>query len=273
MLSYVWDQSKAGGTPGAVQSFLAPVDKYKLEQAPKISRTHRTDLPPDWVQKVYAFYGALPGAIGAPGSATVSSSGAASGGTAAAGTTTTPSGVAVGAGEGVAVPPVVYTDSGGGFIVGLPLTNTVTNTLLPTNVIGSNVFVGGSNVFVGGSNIFAGGTNVFAGGTNVFAGGTNGFEGGTNVFGGSSNFPVNPNLVPNTNATIQGSNGTQVARPVVPGPQFTPSDLNRRQNTSGGTSGTTPQTAAPGANAPATGTAPGTSALRRAPMAPSAGTK
>src|SRR5437868_6844231 len=128
MLSYVWDQSKAGGTPGAVQTFLAPLDKFKLEQDPKISRTHRTDLPPDWVQKVYAFYGALPGAIGASGSATASTSGGASGGTAtAAGTTTTPSGVAVGAGEGVAVPPVVYTDPGGGVLIGFPVTNAVTN--------------------------------------------------------------------------------------------------------------------------------------------------
>jgi hypothetical protein len=268
MLSHVWDQSKAGGTPGAVQTFIAPVDKTKLDMAPKISRNHRTDLPPDWVQRVYAFYGETPGAIGAAGSATASASGAGSGGTAAAGTTTTPSGVAVGAGEGVAIPPIVYTDPGG-FIVGFPGTNTVTNTLLPTNIVGSNIFVGGSNVFVGGSNIFAGGTNVFPGGTNGFVGATNIFEGG-----GASNASARPLLAPNTNFTIQGSNSTQMGRPTPGGPQFTPSDLNRRQN-SGTASGsgtvaptTPPQSTAPAENPPPSGVAPGNATPRPAPMAP-----
>jgi len=285
MLNHVWDQSKAGGTPGAVQTFLAPIDKAKLDMAPKISRTHRTDLPPDFLQRVYAFFGQTPGAIGATGSATASTSGGTSGGATVA---TTPAGVAVGAGEGEGFPPVVYTEPGGGVFFTPGGTNTLTNIFAGTNVFGSNVFAGtnvagGSNIFAGGTNVFPGGTNVFAGGTNVFPGGTNGFvgatntfEGGTNVFGGASNFATNPNLLPNTNATIQGSNGTQVGRTPLPGPQFTPSDLNRGQNTSGGTSGTTPpQSVAPTENAPATGTTPstgtpGASTPRSAPMAPAA---
>ena len=63
LLSYAWDQSKAGGTPGAVQTFLASVDKAKLDQAPKINRKNRSNLGPEWEQRVLAFYGLTPGAI------------------------------------------------------------------------------------------------------------------------------------------------------------------------------------------------------------------
>jgi hypothetical protein len=258
-----------------VQTFLAPVDKAKLDMAPKISRNHRTDLPPDWVQRVYAFYGGAPAAIGATGSATASTSGSASGGTVAA--TATPSGVAVGTGD-AGIPPIVYTDPGG-VIIGFPGTNTITNTLVQTNLVGTNVFAGGTNVFPGGTNVFAGGTNVFPGGTNAFVGGTNVFPGAgaNNGFEGGVSNVNSGNFAPTNNFTVQGSNSAQFPRTGLPAPPPTSDVLNRNQR--GDTSGATaPQTVAPTETAPASGpdnsatTAPAPRQTPRpTPMAPTTG--
>jgi len=43
-LSYVWDQSQVGGTPGAAQLFRLDVDKARLAQAPKVDRNQLAQL-------------------------------------------------------------------------------------------------------------------------------------------------------------------------------------------------------------------------------------
>ena len=210
MFNYVWDQSKAGGIPGAVQTFSVSIDRLKLEQAPKIARNHSLDQPrQDWMQSVYAFYGTNGFlALGGTGSSSSSTSGSASGGgqvpvAAAAGAAT-----ANGVSSGAAVAPGF---SGGGdfvgsgfgspgFVVGFTTnaagvitTNLVTGTI--TNVINPGV-----------SNAFA----IPATGTNVFPGAT-----GTNIFPGA---PTTPGATTGTPGTSQnGQNGLPTVPAAPPG--------------------------------------------------------
>ncbi|HUR47478.1 MAG TPA: hypothetical protein VMZ27_16465 [Candidatus Saccharimonadales bacterium] len=282
LLNHAWDQSKAGGTPGAVQTFLAPVDKAKLALGPKISRNHRTDLPGDFVQQVYAYYGASPGEIGATGSSSTTVSGGATGGstTASTGTAATPSGVVVGGGDGVAVPPVVYTDPSG-LIVALPGTNTLTNSVLGTNALATNgLFTGGTNVFPGGTNVFPGASNVFPGAANPI-GGTNGFQTGTtngNQGGAPGTIETNSGA-----GTSPGNRTNSVGRPALNNPfaptsprPFNPPPNAGVQNPGGNNPGvtTTPSTGTQD-TAPTTGTSPSSGTQpstgpRPTPMAPSA---
>jgi hypothetical protein len=202
LLSYAWDQSKAGGTPGAVQTFLTSVDKAKLDQAPKINRKNRSNLGPEWEQRVLAFYGSTPGAIGATGTASTSLAGGAAGGPATASAVNP--GVAAG---GVGVPVDGYP---GGYFVGAGgslVTNTIatnasvtSNFVTITNVVGTNQFVGRTNHFRGDTNFANTGTNALP---------RNGqLPGGTNLLYGRRQFPNSGAEPPQNNTGNNNNNNT-----------------------------------------------------------------
>jgi hypothetical protein len=225
MLSHAWDQGKAGGTPGAVQTFLIPSDKAKMDQAPKISRKNRSNLGTDWEQRIYAFYGSTPGAIGAAGSGSSALAGGASGGAAA---TTAAGAVDPGLGTGVAVDgyPVGYAVGAGGslitntFATNTPMTSNFVNitNMVGTNIVGTNQFGSRTNQFAGRTNRFRGDTNFANSGTNALP--RNGLlPGGTNLLYGRRQFPNSGAEPPqnNTGGTGSGNNTTTGA-----GGAFTP---------------------------------------------------
>lgn len=274
LLGYVWDQSQAGGLPGALQTFRLNLDKARLDQAPTISRMQRADLGQfDWMQSVYAFFGVpSPGAVGGTGTAAGVTGGAAAGAPAQQFGVNTGTGAAAGQGTAPNYLPNNYSTPGV-IVVGPGFTNaTGTNVIVGTNAIG-----GVTNFPPGTTNVFPGTTNVFPGTTNAFPGTTNPFQGGGNIFPGApsglspgaTNSPngtaLNPTTSPRTPATQPGQpnspvtpstpNATLPQTPPSPWKPFIPQTPGQT-SPSPGTDTTTPSTApatpqAPAAPAPA----------------------
>ena len=84
-LTYVWDQSRAGGPSGANQVFILNMDARLLAQAPAIDRS-RTSTMDQTLASARNFFG-VPQAVGATGTPATGVTGAAAGQT---GTATTP---------------------------------------------------------------------------------------------------------------------------------------------------------------------------------------
>lgn len=160
-LTYVWDQSQVGGTPGAVQLFRLDVEKARLAQAPKIDKTQFAQLlMPPFRQQMIAFYGSASESVGGTGTETVTSSGSASGGSSSgtSAATRTPGTARTGGYTGG-----YATTSPGLLVLGDGSTSTNRVPLESTNVVST-----GTNVITG-TNISNTGTNTIASGrTNIF---------------------------------------------------------------------------------------------------------
>jgi hypothetical protein len=61
VLSYVWDQSQAGGAPGANQTFHLNMTRAQLERAPTLGRNAWPDLSEAyWAQRIFSYFGVEP---------------------------------------------------------------------------------------------------------------------------------------------------------------------------------------------------------------------
>ena len=163
-LTYVWDQSQAGGLPGALQVFMLNVDKATLAHAPKVDLANwnaiaRSDLS----RQIAGFYGMTDtAAVGAPGGGSEVMAGSGSGGLpptgaemvapATAGTTTDAGGYSVGYGG---YPYYVAP----GFVTVFGTNSVVTNIVDGANTSGVAGIpaVRQTNAFTG--SLFRGGTN------------------------------------------------------------------------------------------------------------------
>jgi sporulation protein YlmC with PRC-barrel domain len=63
------------GAQGQKVSFVAQVDRSKLEQAPSFSRTQWPEISQTWSQQIYSHFGVQPEAAGGTGSSSSSSQG------------------------------------------------------------------------------------------------------------------------------------------------------------------------------------------------------
>lgn len=62
VLNYAWDQSQAGGVPGAMQTFILNMSRAQLERAPTLDKLSWPSLNEAyWSQRIYAYYGVQAG--------------------------------------------------------------------------------------------------------------------------------------------------------------------------------------------------------------------